>query len=136
MYTGSYYPDGERTRLPEGYDGCAFGQADTAQATVEIAKATSEPKISPRDGALVDENDDVEAMSKKDDDGGSWLGSLFQKLPFSGFLEGKRLGPMRFDTFKLGTEEILLIAVALFLLFTKNGDKECAIILLCLLFVR
>ena len=60
--------------------------------------------------------------------------------PASGILSGlggigslfniKHLGE-----FKIGTEELLIAAVALFLLFSKNGDKECAIMLLLTLFV-
>ena len=34
-----------------------------------------------------------------------------------------------------GTEEILIIGIAAFLLFSKGGDKECAIILLLSLFL-
>jgi hypothetical protein len=35
----------------------------------------------------------------------------------------------------LGSEEILIIAFAAFLFFSKGGDKECAIILLLSLFL-
>ena len=35
----------------------------------------------------------------------------------------------------IGTEEILIVATAVFLLFSKDGDKECAIMLLLLLFL-
>ena len=34
-----------------------------------------------------------------------------------------------------GTEEILILGIAAFLLFSKGGDKECAIILLLSLFL-
>ncbi|MBQ7333659.1 MAG: hypothetical protein IJW38_04850 [Clostridia bacterium] len=33
-----------------------------------------------------------------------------------------------------GTEELLIIGIAAFLLFSRDGDKECAIILLLTLF--
>ena len=36
---------------------------------------------------------------------------------------------------KIGTEEILLIAAAIFLFFSADGDKECAILLLILVFL-
>ena len=36
---------------------------------------------------------------------------------------------------EIGTEELLLIGVALFLLFSKSGDKECAVIFLLSLFM-
>ena len=38
--------------------------------------------------------------------------------------------------FSFGMEEILIIGVAAFLFFNKSGDKECALMLLILLFVR
>ena len=34
-----------------------------------------------------------------------------------------------------GTEELLIIGIAAFLFFSKDGDKECAIILLLTLFL-
>ena len=45
---------------------------------------------------------------------------------FGGFGKGE---------FKLGIEEILIGATALFHLFSKDGDKECGIMLLLLLFI-
>jgi hypothetical protein len=52
------------------------------------------------------------------------LGSL--NLPF---LSGIKLP-------EIGSEEILIIAVALFLLLSQHGDKECAIMLLLLLLIN
>ncbi len=37
--------------------------------------------------------------------------------------------------FKIGGEELLIIAAVLFLLLSKDGDKECAILLGLLLFI-
>ena len=56
------------------------------------------------------------------------LGGLFGKgsLPF---LDGIKMP-------KIGTEELLILAVAAFLFFSKNGDRECALILLFLIFVN
>ena len=36
----------------------------------------------------------------------------------------------------IGIEEILILATALFLFSSRNGDKECALMLLLLLFVK
>lgn len=36
---------------------------------------------------------------------------------------------------KIGTEELLLIAAAAFLFFSADGDKECAILILILVFL-
>ena len=43
--------------------------------------------------------------------------------------------PKKLASFKIGLEEILIIAAAAFLFFRKDGDTECAIMLLLLLFV-
>ena len=43
--------------------------------------------------------------------------------------------PKKLASFKIGLEEILIIAAAAFLFFRKDGDIECAIMLLLLLFV-
>ena len=60
--------------------------------------------------------------------------SFLSKLPFGSFLSdiGKN---SKFSLQKIGTEEILIIATAAFLFFAKEGDKECAIMLLLLLFL-
>lgn len=39
------------------------------------------------------------------------------------------------DGFHLGLEEILIIAAAAFLFFSKDGDRECALMLVALLFI-
>jgi hypothetical protein len=36
---------------------------------------------------------------------------------------------------RIGTEEILLIGAAAFLFFSRDGDKECALLILILLFL-
>ena len=46
------------------------------------------------------------------------------------------LGGNIFHDFKIGTEEILIIAAAAFVLFSGTLDIECLIILLILLFVK
>ena len=63
-----------------------------------------------------------------------------------GFLRGARIGTL-FDGFpelmsrlglrvpKIGIEELIIIAVAAFLLLSPEGDRECSLMLLLLLFV-
>ena len=46
----------------------------------------------------------------------------FKKLPF--FKKG------------FGTEELILLGIAAFLFFSKDGDKECALILILTLFLN
>lgn len=64
------------------------------------------------------------AASQSQTHRGGLLASL--NLPF---LDSLRLP-------EIGSEELLIIAVALFLLFSQNGDKECAVMLLLLLLVN
>ncbi len=53
-------------------------------------------------------------------------------------LFGKGFDLKKISLFKrgFGTEEILILGIAAFLLFSKGGDKECAIILLLSLFLN
>ncbi len=57
------------------------------------------------------------------------LSGLFGKS----LLKGGNI-PFFKGNFKLGTEELLLLALAAFLFFSKDGDRECALILLFLVF--
>ena len=65
-----------------------------------------------------------------ENEGGSEV-SVFKSL------FGKAFDLKNFSPFKkgFGTEEILILGIAAFLLFSKGGDKECAIILLLSLFL-
>ena len=56
--------------------------------------------------------------------------SILSGLPFLSALDGLGLSLPAF-----GTEDILIIATAAFLFFSKSGDKECAIMLLLLIFI-
>ncbi len=40
-----------------------------------------------------------------------------------------------FSLSKIGSEELLLLAAAAFLFFSRDGDKECAILILILVFI-
>ena len=51
----------------------------------------------------------------------------------SGLFGGDILGKIKMP--ELRTEEILLLAAAAFLFFSKDGDKECAILILLLVFL-
>ena len=51
-------------------------------------------------------------------------------------LFGIRLPQLKdFKLSNIGLEEILLLGVALILFFSKDGDKECAVMLVLLLFI-
>ena len=61
---------------------------------------------------------------------GAGISSVFSQFPlFSG------LSSLGLSVPKFGAEDILIIATAAFLFFSKTGDKECAIMLLLLIFI-
>lgn len=110
MYTRSYNEDGIRT-IPEGYSGTML---DDTEHIPEVDKEIREQHEAHG------KDESAPAMS--------WLGKLGGG--FSSLFDI----PL-FKNMKIGTEELLIGATALFLLFSKNGDKECAIMLLLLLFI-
>ena len=112
MYSRSY-KEGV-ARLPEGYSGTAFTEPEvTEEPSAEEVTETA------REGDAVDV-------------GGSPLS--LGGLPLSG-LFGSLFGGTGLHLPRIGTEEILIIAAAAFLFFTEGGDRECALMLLLLLFV-
>ncbi len=146
MYTRSYTPE-ERApiKLPEHYDGNAFSEpeapprvhasAETVMPREEVHTSESYesgiprelPHDSPREEAVPSSADARETGAF-----GNLLNSplLGRLLPSFKSLGGGVL------PFKLGGEELIIIGVALFLLFSGSGDLECALILLFLLFIN
>ena len=138
MYSRSYYPEEEKIRIPENYDGNALREVQCEsepKISIPMNSAKSEPKISPRESlesstsesevfATADENKESEANDEV-------FAGIFNKLPFGNIFSKKP----KFKNFKIGVEEILLFGVALFLFFSKDGDKECAAFILLLLFI-
>ncbi len=108
IYTRDY-PERESTpevSIPEHYSGTVFKEHESP--TVECGV-----------------HSDTETT-------GGFLGTL----PFLGKILPKGIfGNQTERSFKLGTEELLIIAVAAFLFFSKDGDRECALLLLALLFI-
>ena len=126
MYTRSYFTEESKTAIPENYDGNAFPKPMENETKTEEA---SNPFVPP----VFEERQECEAMSK----GTFGLSSIMEKLQLKGplsslpFFKGENG-----NKFSFGTEEILICAAALYMFFSKSGDKECAIMLFILLFVR
>ena len=125
MYTRSYFTEENKTAVPENYDGNAFPKAQEKEV---LAEADQNPFVPPQ----FEEAPLREAMSK----GSSGLSSIIERLPIKNlssifpFLNAKDG-----RKFNFGTEEMLICAAALYLFFSKSGDKECAIMLFILLFI-
>ena len=116
MYTGNYYPKEDGLNVPRDYGGSTFVQSG------------NEPiGYTPEESGTTDAK---EAMSHGP------FGTLASHLPLGKILPEGLRGALHLDKFKIGTEEMLIIALALFLFLSKEGDKECAIILFLLLFVN
>ena len=135
MYSRSYNGEEARVAIPENYDGTAFSKIENEVHTRPIIPTVSEPKFSRGDAFPP-----LEDKEKKDVPCGECTEeerkkpSFLQRIPFVKSKDGKIEGVRLFD-FKMGCEELLIIGVALFLLFSKEGDVECAIMLLLLLFI-
>ena len=113
MYSRSFYPEAEETAsFPKNYDGTALL-----------------PPIAPQEPPAEHSAEDIREVSAPQGNYGSGLFSSLGHLPAVGELFGK----LKFPSF--GGEEILILAVAAMLFFSKEGDKECALILLFLLFI-
>ena len=121
MYSRSYYSEAEdRMKPPANYDGTAFIEQKNSEKLdtgATIADKTSETASS----------ESVAASG-----GGSVLSGLSRTL-LGGLFDGGRLN-LRLP--KMGTEEILILATAAFLFFSKEGDTECAVLLLLLLLIN
>ena len=119
MYSRSYYADEtSRVTLPENYDGTAFRESEK-----EIVP--EQPMIEGRDENSVETSGHI---------GGESTG--FGRIPILSALFGSGGSCGLSGPVNLGIEEILILATAAFLFFSKDGDKESAIILLLLLLVN
>ena len=110
MYTRSYGTDEDKMTLPSGYDGTAFEK--------EISEKAEEASLQlPED-----------KPGERTEEAG-----LFRGIPFLKGLRGFDKLRLPFD---LGSEDLVLLGIALLLFFTKDGDRECALMIALLLFIR
>lgn len=109
MYTRDFTPESKPIHIPDKYCGTAFDEEN--------------------DGKL--HNEPTPENEEKAEPAGlfSGISRLFPTKLFDGKLPFLKGGKVSF-----GTEEILILAIAAFLFFSKDGDRECAIILFLLLF--
>ena len=119
MYSRNYYSERQdRLNLPENYDGTAFIETHADEGAPDRVIEAS----------YIDEGSQMEEKSLPSRDKTSLVSSLFSGNGL--------LGNLGLSIPNLGAEEILIIATAAFLFFSKNGDRECALILLLLLFIN
>lgn len=122
MYSRNYFRDTDaQPTLPENYSGTAL--AEEAREYID-EEEQSAPVSAVTDEAQGDNKSDesVSAFSSFFR-GESPIAKLFSSGGIKSFISG------------IGTEEILIIAAAALLFFSKEGDRECAVMLLILLFI-
>lgn len=119
MYTRNYFGSADgSSALPANYDGTAFTETKTEEKRdTGTTVSEKEPESAPASANVGGGFEGIFNLLKKP------FGALFSSGGGIGFP-------------KLGTEEILIIAVAAFLFFSKDGDRECALLLLLLLIVN
>ena len=140
MYSQSYFPNGRDISLPDNYDGTAFSE-NTPQSEARVQKIESvknEIKFSPQsdEGEYTCECENEkyeECLSKSESERGGFLGIDFKGI-FGSLFSGSKLSS--FIPKDFGIEEILIIGIALFLLFSPERDIECALLLLALFFIK
>ena len=118
MYTRTY-DDQHGILIPESYGGTALSGGVTSDNVRENE---------------TEDDQNVTASAKAKNDDSVQTSSFLSKIRLPVFLTNI-FKNNNFGLQKIGTEEILLIATASFLFFSKEGDKECAVILLLLLFL-
>lgn len=125
MYSRSYYPESQdRINIPENYDGTALlERQDQIIDSGEEVSFTETKEASATPGQAYRETSILDGIGK---------------LPFlSGIFGNGGLFPgINLKMPKIGTEEILILATAAFLIFSKSGDRECGILLLLLLLIN
>ena len=130
MYTRSFYPEGrEDLTIPKNYDGTALSHPNTETASTY----RENDEKAAHENFFKEDFDEpcANIFSSEKNDSGGFLSGLFSKLQIKnlgGIFKGGE------KELKIGTEELIIIGISLFLLFSKSGDKECGVLLLLLLF--
>lgn len=159
MYAQEFKED--KTALPAHYGGTAFaprepqpksaepiercaaeeGAREPTEPCASAAEETRNPWETPTVPLAAQQREDAQTGAEEGR-GGRISPSLLLSLPrilsssdlFTRALQ--MLSGMRAHLLRGGTEDLLILAIALILFFSKNGDKECAILVLLLLFVN
>lgn len=141
IYTRSYVGEREAINLPSGYDGIALRdeKKDEKRDTGATLQQNSD-NIGGDDEVTVHRENPWERASEVEASvaaGARESGGIFGNIPFlSGLFEGGKIPFLSsVKPPKIGFEEMIIIGAALLMFFSKNGDKECAVILILLLFI-
>lgn len=123
MYTRSYAEEKSGILIPESYGGTAFSESNISARQVGEERHTS----TQQESDITDQKNEREASVEE-------TFNPISKIKIPSFLSNI----FNFNNFslqKIGKEEILILTAAAFLFFSKEGDRELAIMLLFLLFL-
>ena len=123
MYTRTYTEERSGIIIPDSYGGTALIE------NIQNEKGNGEDRGK---NPWEDEKKETNAANENEEMAEAF--SPLSKIKVPSFLSNI-LGFSNFSLQKIGKEEILIIAAAAFLFFSKEGDRELAIILLLLLFL-
>ena len=123
MYSRNYSMDESTLRIPERYDGTALSERSGGEARQPIPDHTGEIKISPREEEAEPTGFSSDENRMRD----------FARLPV--FLRKLVPSDLKIGVPTLGTEELLIGAVALCVLFSHDADILGALMLLALIFI-
>ena len=127
MYTRPYNNNIGEIIIPERYGGTSLGQKEDAETHDDISVNDK--------GKNPWENEEIHTEAPITSEETAEASATPSQLPFSGLFTSVFKNGV-FGLEKIGREELLIIATAAFLLFSKEGDKECAIMLILLLFLK
>ena len=124
MYTRNYTDEERTLRIPEGYDGTALSEPPREQQIPQgVPEVPREIKISPREEEAASVCSEPQNEKRTD----------ITRLP----LFVRRMLPLdlNFGLPTIGTEELLIVAVALCVIFSDEVDILCALMLIALIFI-
>ena len=108
MYTRDYSDDISDIRVPKNYAGTAISSEEEPEPTEDVPSAK-----------MVENKENIP----------SWFDKIQLKSLFGG------VGSLFSGKTKLGFEELIIIGLIAFLIFSKNYDIECIIMLAALLLI-
>ncbi len=134
MYTRNYFQDDENISIPENYDGNAFRE-DVKEPPIQSHNGDRLiPPFTPHSRTEEECAAFEDAERKKRDGDSGFVSTFLQKLQPSSLFE--KFNFFNGGHFDFGGEEIMIIGIALFLLFSEGKDIECALMLLLLLLIK
>ncbi len=140
MYSRGFGIPSSDVKIPEKYDGTALIDIPTEDEKVNPYSipvfsdtGKKEVKISPGDISS-ETSSEVKDYSNENEE--SKESGIFSFAPIKLI---SKIIPNRLDfgnlVPKIELEEIIILGLAILLFFSKSGDKECALILLALIFI-